>query len=228
MRKQRLSSFKRTRYLLYFWKIPLMKHLTAALLLICVLMVSCHEPAEEIKPVTNTNEHAVIKPAEGIIKILDPGFNTEVDVIKLKEDYFANIKEEEKAIIGYYATFHGNECWWENNKPNETNSNLRCKIIDALKLGYQCSDTHLEFLKKWFRSQPQLLQELDHCPTIPTTSTLQDSFEEITVERKKDVFTIRFTICAVNLRDNITRCYEEVHAFRIFTDGVEEIKSSLL
>jgi hypothetical protein len=201
----------------------------------CVLMHACNQPSQDTQtPATNVLQNPVIKPAEGAIKILwlekefDPEFDTTVEVIRLNQSYFENIDEAEKAVIGYYATFHGNECWWENNMPNEARSNLRCKIIDALKLGYQCSDTHIGFLRKWFRTQPHLLQELDHCTTIPNTSTQQDSFEEIIVERKKDVFTIRFTICAQNLRDKITRCYEEIHSFRIFADAVEEIKPALL
>jgi hypothetical protein len=216
-----------------------MKKILPAILFICLAVYSCNQPqeqknADEVKVDDSKTTQPVIKPAEGIIKVLwlekqlDPEFNAEVQVIKLNQSYFDNINEAEKAIIGYYATFHGNECWWENDQPNDDRSNLRCKIIDALKLSYQCSDTHLDFLKKWFRTQPLLIQELDHCPTFPTTSTLQDSFEEIIVERNKDVFTIRFTICAENVRDNTTRCYEEIHTFRIFSDGVEEIKTGLI
>jgi hypothetical protein len=212
-----------------------MKKILPSLLLICLGVYSCNQQQEQKETADITQPiQPVIKSAEGLTKILwlekqfDPEFNAEVKVIRLNQTYFDKIDEAEKAVIGYYATFHGNECWWENDKPNDDRSNLRCKIIDALQLGYQCSDMQLDFLKKWFRTQPALVQELDHCPTIPTTSTQQDSFEEIIVERKIDVFTIRFTICAENLRDKITRCYEEVHTFRIFADAVEEIKIGLL
>lgn len=180
-----------------------------------------------------TSTQAVLKQADGLIKVLwlteqyDTQFKENVQVIQLNKTYLQNIDEAEKAVIAYYATFHGNECWWENNAPNEDRSNLKCTLISALNLGYQCSDTHLNFIKKWFK-QPELLNELDFCPTIPNTSTIQDSFEEMYVERKGDFFTIRFNICAVNLRENKTRCYEEVHQYQIFPDKVELIKNAVL
>lgn len=198
------------------------------------LCLACRRHEKRLPVAADMASPAVIQPAEGPVKILwlekkyDSVFNAYVESIELNQDYFSRIDNAEKAIIGYYATFHGNECWWEHDKPNDDWSNLRCKILDALQLGYQCSDTHLDFLRKWLRTQPELLRELEHCTPIPHTSTQQDSFEEISVERKNDIFTIRFTICAANLRDNITRCYEEIHTFRIYADAVEEIKGRVL
>jgi hypothetical protein len=193
---------------------------------------------EEVKEIKNTSApnattQPVLKQADELIKVLwlveqyDPQFKENVPVMQLNKAYLQNISDAERAIIAYYATFHGNECWWENDAPNEDRSNLKCTLISALNLSYQCSDTHLSFIKKWFR-QPELLNELDFCPTIPNTSTIQDAFEEMYVERNGDFFTIRFNICAVNIRENRTRCYEEVHQYQIFPDKVELIKNATI
>src|SRR5690606_5902710 len=184
-----------------------------------IILTSCFNTSEEKMPDLKNITSPIIKgTAEVVIwmeKEFDQEFGDEIDVIKINEKYIDTLPDAEKAIIAYYATFHGNECWWENDAPNETRSNLKCKLISALNLGYQCSDTHLDFLYQWFRTQPEHLAELEHCPTMPTTSTTQDSFEDMQVERKKDIFTLRFTVCLVNLRENLTRCYEETHTFKI-------------
>ncbi len=197
-----------------------------------VILTSCFNTSEEKMPDLKNIPSPIVKGTAEVVlwmeKEFDKEFGEEIDVIKINEKYFDTLPNAEKAIIAYYATFHGNECWWENDAPNETRSNLKCKLISALNLGYQCSDTHLDFLRQWFRTQPDLLAELEHCPTVPTTSTAQDSFEDMQVERKKDIFTLRFTVCLVNLRENLTRCYEETHTFRIHADFVEEIKTNLI
>lgn len=203
------------------------------LIIISILLASLFYSCEPKKEDPKKTETPVLQSNDKGLKILwleevyDEEFESTVFAIKLNEDYFSKISDAEKAVIAYYATFHGNECWWDGDKPKDDRSNLNCKIISALNLGYQCSDTHLDFLRKWFRNEPKLLAELDYCPTLPNTSTLQDSFEEIYIERSTDYFTIRFNICAVNLRENLTRCYEENHTYRLFSDAVEEVKGNV-
>jgi hypothetical protein len=63
-------------------------------------------------------------------------------------------------------------------------SNLKCKILNALDLGYQCSQTHLGFLKKWFRIDEKVLKRLEDCSTIPSTSTVQNTFDKIQITQK--------------------------------------------
>src|SRR5690606_19473377 len=92
--------------------------------------------------------------------------NGEFNVITLDEEYIKTISEPEKAALAYVATFIGNECVWDGNA-NENRSNLKCKILWALDLGYQCSPQHLDFLRFWFRSNEDILKELENCPTTP-------------------------------------------------------------
>lgn len=208
--------------------------ISISLVILSACFFSCKNEKPKEKEVVVPDAVPVIQSNDKSVKVLwleevyDEEFEATVFAIRLNEEYLAKLSDAEKAVIGYYATFHGNECWWEGDKPNEYRSNLRCKLVSTLNLGYQCSDTHLDFLKKWYRNEPALLAQLDYCPIVPNTSTLQDSFEEIYIERSADFFTIRFNICAVNIRENITRCYEENHTYRLFSDAVEEVKQTIL
>jgi hypothetical protein len=79
--------------------------------------------------------------------------------IVINEEYCKTISEPEKAAIGYVATFIGSECWWDGDIADNM-SNLKCKILTALNLGYQCSDKHLGFLKQWFKNDTTSLKNL--------------------------------------------------------------------
>lgn len=99
----------------------------------------------------------------------DPSKQDSNHSISLNQEYLNNMTDQEKAAIGYLATFIGNECWWDG-EANEDRSNLDCTIISALGLGYQCSDTHLGYLRKWFLNDEKVLSELQKttCPPYPT------------------------------------------------------------
>lgn len=145
--------------------------------------------------------------------------------ILLNEDYLANISEQERAAIGYVATFIGNECWWDG-EANENYSNLDCTIISALGLGYQCSDKHLGFLRKWFETDSLVLTELEesNCPTIPYTATSQNTFNEITITTKGNSIHIYFEAGGVNLRAQESWEWSETVHFTCDADHVELIK----
>src|SRR5438034_6895971 len=50
--------------------------------------------------------------------VYDKDLKEKVNTIKLNENYFANISEPEKAVLGYLATTIGNECYSDGNKSN--------------------------------------------------------------------------------------------------------------
>ena len=110
-----------------------------------------------------------------------------VNSIFINEDYCKTITDPERAALGFVATFIGNECWWDDEAKDDR-SNLKCKILTALNLGYQCSEQHLGFLRKWFRNDKESLMKLEDCPTTPYTSTIQDTFKEINITIKEMKF----------------------------------------
>ena len=140
------------------------------------------------------------------IKVLwrETKYNTDLDTdinsIVLNDHYIRSISEPEKAVLTYIATFIGNECEWDGHA-SETRSNLKCKILNALDLGYQCSPYHLDFLRKWFRNNKVILKELENCPTTPDGATIQDTFDEINLEIKGNQITIFFKASGINMRE---------------------------
>lgn len=63
-------------------------------------------------------------------------YKTTFSEICLNESYCKTITDLERAIIGYTATFIGSDCNWDG-ECNADRSNLKCKVLTALHLGYQ-------------------------------------------------------------------------------------------
>jgi hypothetical protein len=124
---------------------------------------------------------------------------TDINTIILNKEFISVISEPEKAVLAYVATFIGNECEWDG-KANSDRSNLKCKILWELGLGYQCSYDHSDFLRFWFRNDTDIIKELKNCPTTPDGATIQDTFEEIDL-----------TVNEHNIKDTMFRlisCFE--------------------
>ncbi len=148
-----------------------------------------------------------------------------VNTIFLNNAYLNSITEPEKASIGYVATFIGNECRW-NGEVNEDRSNLDCKIITALGLGYQCSDKHLGFLRKWFSIDKEVLSELEksNCLKTPYTATIQNSFKEIKLTISNDSILIFYKVTGVNMRKQENWEWTETDYFKLINNKLKLIK----
>lgn len=155
----------------------------------------------------------------------DSILNDSVNSIFLSEAYLAKMTKPEKAAIGYVSTFIGNECWWDGQSRNDR-SNLDCKIITALGLGYQCSETHLGFLRNWFSTDKQVLSELgkSNCPTTPYTATTQGTFDKIVVKTKGDSISVYYQAIAVNFREQESWEWSETAYFSATTEKIKLIK----
>lgn len=150
----------------------------------------------------------------------------EFNVIALDEAYIKTISEPEKAALAYIATFIGNECAWDGNI-NESRSNLKCKILWALDLGYQCSSKHLDLLRFWFRNNENILKELENCPTTPEGATLQDTFDEIDLEVKGNMITVSFKANGINVREQKSWNWTEKHFFEFNDNELLLIKKDI-
>lgn len=156
----------------------------------------------------------------------DEELKAEINTIILNNEFLENITQPEKAALGYVATFIGNECEWDV-KPNKNRSNLNCQILSALGLGYQCSNTHLGFLRKWFLKDTVALKKLETCPTIPNTATQQTTFNEILIETntQQQTITIRCKISAINTRTSNVKQFTSVDTFKYTPESVVLIDS---
>lgn len=144
--------------------------------------------------------------------------------IFIDEDFCKTITDPEKAALGYVATYIGSECQWDG-EANEDRSNLKCKILTALNLGYQCSDRHIEFLKKWFKNDKKVLDELkDNCPTIPFTASSQETFGDIILTVKDNQIAVWFSVSGVNMPMGATWDYSETDYFQLDKDNIKLIK----
>lgn len=156
-------------------------------------------------------------------KKYDATVKDSVNSMVINEAYCKNITDPEKAALAYVATFVGNECSWDGQATPER-TNLKCKILSALGLGYQCSNTHLDFLRYWFSKDNTVLPELQNCPTTPDGATIQDSFENISIMTKGNNIDITYTVQAINVREGKSRTWTETDQFRFNTDHIQLIK----
>jgi hypothetical protein len=143
--------------------------------------------------------------------------------IVINENFCKTITDPEKAALGYVATFIGNECWWEGDY-SDKRDNLKCEILTALNLGYQCSDKHLGFLRLWFKNDTTAIKELETCPTTPNTSTIQDTFDEIILTTKGNQITVFFKASGVNMREEQSWNWTETDYFQLDNDKIKLIK----
>lgn len=144
------------------------------------------------------------------VKFLWLETNDGIDKITLNKSYIKDISEPEKAALAYIATFIGNECEWDG----KATDNLKCKILWDLKLRYQCSFEHLDFLKFWFRNNNEVLEKLKRCPKKPEGATISTGFETINIEVINNTIIVFFKAFGYNIRLGEHWNWTEKHIFK--------------
>lgn len=186
------------------------------------LLVSCEQTKSnfnknEVTNVTTTETYTL---TDKTVKFL---WRDSSASIVINENFCKTISDPEKAVLGYVATFIGNECWWDGDYTDKRD-NLKCEILTALNLGHQCSDKHLGFLRQWFKNDTIALKELETCPTTPNTSTIQDTFDEIILTTKGNEISVFFKANGVNMREGRTWSWSETDYFQLDNDHIKRIK----
>ena len=134
------------------------------------------------------------------------------------------LSEPERAALGFVVTFIGSECDWDGEAKDDR-SNLKCKTLTSLNLGYQCSEEHLGFLRKWFANDSNSLKELKYCPTTPYTASTQETFDYINLNVKGNLISIEFGASGVNLQNNdATWSWTETDYFQVDNERIKLIK----
>ena len=199
-----------------------------------MLFISCGQPnnnQNKSEVITNTTLKTNETLKDKTIKFLwrenkyDETLKDTFNTISINEDFCKTITEPERAALGYVATFIGNECNWDGDYKNDR-SNLKCKILTALNLGYQCSDKHLGFLRQMFKNDPKVLEELksENCPTTPDGATIQNTFDEIVLTTKGNEILIFFKVSGMNLREAKSWSWTETDRFLINDGNLKLIK----
>lgn len=143
--------------------------------------------------------------------------------ITIDEQLCKTLSDPERAALGFVATFIGSECNWDG-EANDDFSNLKCKTLDALNLGYQCSTKHLGFLRTWFRNDSLSLKKLENCPTIPYTASSQTTFDHINLKVQGVDISVEFGANGVNIRMGQSWSWTETDHFRVDNNTIKLIK----
>lgn len=209
-----------------------------------ILFIACGQNKNATEKSENpiSNSDTISKNSENINNVSDKNvkkikflwleekYNEELkgdyNTIVINEDYVKTITEPEKAALAYVATFIGNECNWDGAFKDDR-SNLKCKILDTLNLGYQCSDQHLGFLRKMFKNDTEVLEKLKDCPTIPETSTSQDMVTEITLSVEENEITVTYKGTNLNMRDGKEMGWTKIDNFEYNKNDIKLISQAL-
>ena len=207
-----------------------MKYLSLTIL---ILLMSCAKKNESENLTTEVKTlegETALKLTDKSVKFLwreneyDKELNDTVNTIFINQEYCKNISEPEKAALGFIASFIGSECDWDG-EANKKYDNLSCKINRALNLGYQCSEEHLNFLRKWFKKDKKALERLTDCSAIPYTASSQETFDYINIITKGDTIKISFEASGVNMRSEKSWSYKEEDTFVLKNDNIVFIKA---
>ncbi|MEO8514347.1 MAG: hypothetical protein ABI543_12350 [Ignavibacteria bacterium] len=186
---------------------------TAALLLLSFLIqndLRAGSTSQHMVYVTPTTLQKVVWRDD----IYDPDIKESVSVIKLDENYFAKISDPEKAVLGYLASTIGNECFTDGGKQN-----VKCKILSALNLGYQCSEGNKSFLKGWFRDDALILGQIENCkPTLPTS--VEKTFEEVKISTESNTIKVELKGLKLNIKENSSSRWSENLSFKLDGDKI--------
>lgn len=146
--------------------------------------------------------------------VYDPSMKTNVSVLKIDDIYFSSVSGPEKAVLGYLASTIGNECYADGSKQN-----VKCKILSALNLGYQCSDETKSFLKSWFRDDAGVVKQIDNCkPTIATT--VEKTFDEVKISSADNTIKVELKGLKLNIKENSASKWSESLTFKVDGDKV--------
>lgn len=177
---------------------------------------------------TETGAHAVTRSKVPFLwreQAYDASLQDSISTITIDQKLAEELTDAERAALDYVTTFIGSECDWDG-KANPEFSNLKCKTLSALKLGYQCSIEHLDFLQHWFQNDQEVLIQLASCPRIPFTASSQQAFDEIYLTTQGDTIKVWFSASGVNLPMNATWEWTEENIFLVQDDAISLVRTN--
>lgn len=143
-------------------------------------------------------------------------------IVQLNSNYIKALTEPQRAALGYIATDISSECNWDGVKKADA-SNLKCRLLSALNLGYQCSETHLSFLKKWFKEDTKVLERLQYCNKTESSAKIQDHFIEIKMITTKDTIKILYSAVGEDLDKQKKWGWQEESTYSFTKTGIKQV-----
>ena len=126
----------------------------------------------------------------------------------INKSVLPSLKEPEKALVLWYLYAYGNACDGTTDKP-------KCEILKTLHITDECNPKHLSFLMQWFSTDMLAVYKLNKCPSLPVKSAIQNEFEKIILQRKKDTLIIDFKIKGMNNSQEKSWNIEKTEAYVI-------------
>ncbi|MBZ0202293.1 MAG: hypothetical protein IT281_07455 [Ignavibacteria bacterium] len=150
--------------------------------------------------------------------VYDPSLKASINIIKLDENYFSGISDPEKAVLGYLASTIGNECFADGSKDN-----VKCKILTALNMSYQCSESNKTFLKNWFRNEASIVSQIENCkPTLP--ESVEKTFDEVKISSVDNVVKVSLKGLKLNIKENSISRWSESMSFKVDGDKLSVLE----
>ena len=169
---------------------------------------------------TTVNKSAIENESQDIyIKIL---WLDNTGTLQLNTNYIKTLTDQQRAALGYISTDVSSECNWDGAKKAD-GSNLKCRFLSALNLGYQCSETHLSFLKKWFKEDTKVLDRLQYCNKTESSAKIQDHFIEIKMITTKETIKILYSAVGEDLDKQKTWSWQEESTYSFTKTGIKQI-----
>jgi len=169
---------------------------------------------------TTVNKSAIENESQDIyIKIL---WLDNTGTLQLNTNYIKTLTDQQRAALGYIATDVSSECNWDGAKKAD-GSNLKCRFLSVLNLGYQCSETHLSFLKKWFKEDTKVLDRLQYCNKTESSAKIQDHFIEIKMITTKETIKILYSALGEDLDKQKTWSWQEESTYSFTKTGIKQI-----
>ncbi|WP_237732409.1 hypothetical protein [Flavobacterium sp. UGB4466] len=142
--------------------------------------------------------------------------------MQLNEDYIKTLTDPQRAALGFITTSLDHECHWDGDKKADE-SNLKCKFLWALNLGYQCSETHLGFLKQWFKEDPDVLEDLQTCTKNETLANTREFFLWLKMATTNDNIKIIYSAAAIDGGTNFNWKWTEASSYSYTNTGIKQI-----
>ncbi|SFT42099.1 hypothetical protein SAMN05216474_0466 [Lishizhenia tianjinensis] len=185
---------------------------TLPFLIVSLIIFSCTRDIEPLKiPVVKLEPGKKIPKEENVdadslhtVFNWEESFDEDIQDCVLEavvnKEYIENLRPQAKAALAYAATYVGSDCEWDG-EANVDKSNLLCKLTQTLDIGYQCSEQHLDFLRKYFAKDDKNLKRItkDKCYCVPTTATVQRGLNFLKMKQNGDTITIQSEVDFVDL-----------------------------
>ena len=136
---------------------------------------------------------------------------------KIYPEIIKSLDESERALLAWYLYAYGNAC-------EDNSTKFKCQILNELSIDDECNPKHLSNLLQWFTHDLLAPSKLNNCPSIPSNSSIQNTFSRIILIKHRDTLSIEYNIRGLNNSQEKSWNFDEVDRFIIKKNTFEKIE----